>query len=328
MTGRVRNCIGSRGGLFIALTLLAVSILCAPSAVSASDFDSGRAAFRVKFGDEVTPYRVTGAFVVPGEKLNIGIPAGKTLGLCHLDAGMGRIEERGRNKWIWEAPLEPGDLSIVIRCPELADSMVLNVFVMVPLDNLESGYLNDYCIGEYPSASHNVLPVYAPPKGFIEVTEKNFRREVSPHFRIGQFICKQTGDYPKYLVLRERLILKLELVLENFNAAGYRYDTFHIMSGYRTPHYNKAIGNVKHSRHLWGGAADIYPDNDLDGMMDDLNHDGRIDYRDAEILYEIIDRMGGTPAHKPFLGGLARYKKTSSHGPFVHVDVRGTKARW
>ena len=60
--------------------------------------------------------------------------------------------------------------------------------------------------------------------------------------------------------LRPRLLLKLEMMLEKVNAAGYRCDTFQVMSGYRTPHYNMAIGNVKYSRHVWGGAADIFVD--------------------------------------------------------------------
>jgi uncharacterized protein YcbK (DUF882 family) len=125
------------------------------------------------------------------------------------------------------------------------------------------------------------------------------------------------------------LLLKLELILEKVNEKGYRCDTFHIMSGYRTPYYNKAIGNVKYSRHIYGGAADIFIDeNPKDNMMDDLNQDGKIDYRDAAIIYRIIDDLYGKKFYDPFLGGLARYKKTSNHGPFVHVDVRGRRARW
>jgi uncharacterized protein YcbK (DUF882 family) len=101
------------------------------------------------------------------------------------------------------------------------------------------------------------------------------------------------------------------------------------MSGYRTPYYNKLIGNVKYSRHLWGGAADIFIDeHPEDGMMDDLNGDGRIDCHDAAVLYDIIDQMYGKPWYERFLGGLGRYEKTNSHGPFVHVDVRGFRARW
>lgn len=63
-------------------------------------------------------------------------------------------------------------------------------------------------------------------------------------------------------------------------------------------------------------------------MMDDLNRDGKIDYRDAGVLYDIIDEMYGRTFYVPFVGGLGRYRKSRSHGPFVHVDVRGFHARW
>jgi hypothetical protein len=283
----------------------------------------------VEFRDEVTSYRVTGVFVLPGESLAIGIPTPQTLSPCRLDSPAGRIVERGRNRWTWEAPPEPGDVSLVIRCPEPRDSVVLNAFVMVPFDEIEGGVLNGYCIGEYPDVPLDQISIYEVPEGFVEVTEHNLCTSVSPHFQLGQFLCKQSGDYPKYMVLRERLVLKLELILEKMNEAGYAYETLQVMSGYRTPHYNSAIGNVKYSRHLWGGAADIFADgNPVDGMMDDLNRDGEIDRRDAGVIYDIIEGMSGEPWYAPFRGGLARYNKTSSHGPFVHVDVRGRRARW
>ncbi len=322
----MRGCIRAPAIAVIALVTL---LICAGWRASAGEFNSGRAAFPVKFADEVTPYRVTGVFVLPGERLEIEVPDDETLSACGLDAAAGRIVGGGRNRWTWEAPQEAGDVSVVIHSPELEDSVVLNVFVMVPFGNLNGDHLNGYCIGEYPSIPLKQLPMYECPTGFVEVTEDNLCTPVSPHFQLGQFICKQSGAYPKYLVLRERLVLKLELILEKINEAGYRYETLHVMSGYRTPHYNQAIGNVKYSRHLWGGAADIFVDGaPLDGMMDDLNRDGKIDYRDADMVYEIIDRMYGKPWYAHFLGGLAKYKKTLSHGPFVHVDVRGTRARW
>jgi hypothetical protein len=46
------------------------------------------------------------------------------------------------------------------------------------------------------------------------------------------------------------------------------------------------------------------------------------------VLYDIIDNMYGHPLYEALVGGLARYKKTSKHGPFVHVDVRGKRTRW
>jgi len=171
--------------------------------------------------------------------------------------------------------------------------------------------------------------MYRVPDGFIEITEQNKDTLISPHFYLSQFLCKQEGDYPKYLVLRKRLLLKLELLLEKTNDAGYKCETFSIMSGYRTPYYNKAIGNVKYSRHIYGGAADIFIDcNPADGIMDDLNGDGKINIKDAGVLYDIIDKMYGISSYIPFIGGLGRYKRTSAHGPFVHIDVRGFFARW
>lgn len=209
------------------------------------------------------------------------------------------------------------------------DSIILNVFVMLPFKELKGEYLNGYRIGRYPSTPLKGLSIYKVPKGFIEVTKENEEIFMTPHFQLKQFVCKQESNYPKYIVLRERLLLKLELILERVNEKGYPCKTFNIMSGYRTPYYNQVIGNVKYSRHLWGGAADIFIDeNPCDQVMDDLNRDGRIDYHDAKVLYDIIDSMYGKPWYSKFLGGLAWYKKTSSHGPFVHVDVRGYKARW
>jgi hypothetical protein len=60
--------------------------------------------------------------------------------------------------------------------------------------------------------------------------------------------------------------------------------------------------------------------------MDDLNRDGRVDTRDARFLASIVDRI--EHEHPDLVGGIGIYPATSAHGPFVHVDVRGVKARW
>jgi hypothetical protein len=207
--------------------------------------------------------------------------------------------------------------------------MILNVFVMVPADNVKGEYLGEYRIGKYPKEAYKGLDIYTPPRGFVKVTQGNSRTLISPHFRLSQFVCKQEGGFPKYVVLREELLLKLELILTRANEAGIHCSTFTVMSGYRTPFYNRSIGNVKYSRHLWGGAADIFVDeNPRDDLMDDLNGDGVINWRDAAVIYDIIDGLYGKRVYEPYIGGLARYRKTASHGPFVHVDVRGFRARW
>ena len=44
--------------------------------------------------------------------------------------------------------------------------------------------------------------------------------------------------------------------------------------------------------------------------MDDLNRDGKIDYRDAAVVYDIIDDLYGRPFYARFLAGLARRPPT------------------
>jgi len=47
-----------------------------------------------------------------------------------------------------------------------------------------------------------------------------------------------------------------------------------------------------------------------DNLMDDLNRDGKIDYRDAAVVYDIIDDLYGRPFYARFLAGLARRSPT------------------
>ena len=299
------------------------------NAASPEKFTSDRASFSVKFKEEISPYRVIAAFVLPNEIINLEvIDSGKNQAYP-IKIPDGKLTQITNKKWQWQAPIQKGLYPLVISNEISSDSVTLNIFVIVPFKDLQDEELNGYQIGKYPTKPLKNLQIYKPPKGFIEVTKEIEETAISPHFKLNQFLCKQKCDSCRYLVLEERLILKLELILEKVNKKGYSCNIFHIMSGYRTPHYNKSIGNVKYSRHCWGDAADIFIDEDpKDEMMDDLNKDGKINHKDARVLYDIIDEMYGEPGYENFVGGLGRYKKTSSHGPFVHVDVRGYRARW
>jgi hypothetical protein len=294
------------------------------------EFSTQKADFSVHFKNLEIPYKIMSIFVMPEEivKLRINADHSKPQWFS-IRSSHGQINPVKKNQWQWHAPRLPGLYSLIVSEGQKKDSMLLNIFVMVPRKHQQGEYLNGYRIGNYPRIQFRGLPNYKPPRGFVEVTADNAETMISPHFKLKQFLCKQNGKYPKYLVLNDNLLLKLELILSEVNARGYRCDTFHVMSGYRTPYYNEAIGNVKYSRHIYGGAADIFIDeNPKDEMMDDLNHDGKIDYKDAAVIYEIIDKLYGESFYQGFVGGLARYKKTVNHGPFVHIDVRGRRARW
>jgi hypothetical protein len=292
-------------------------------------FDAGKADFSVSWKSYEIDYKIMSIFVLPNEEIVISIPPKYRNGIIIFNASGGLITPISDYDWKWKAPTTTGMEKLIIRNENSNDSIVLNAFVMVPITKMDGEYLNGYRIGIYPSKPYRGLDNYMPPRGFIEIPNSDFDVNLSPHFRLQQFICKQESSYPKYIILRTALLVKLELILQSVNAAGYQCNTFRILSGYRTPFYNELIGNVKYSRHMWGGAADIFIDeNPKDDMMDDLNKDGKINWRDAAIIYEIIDEMYGKSFFMPFVGGLGRYKKTPSHGPFVHIDVRGFRARW
>ena len=281
------------------------------------------------FKELLSSYRTVGIYVLPRDTLTIEVVHGPENATYSMLTTNGEATRRKIKKWSWEAPDQTGLYPFNIVEHTTGDSINLHVFVMVPFDRIRDGYLNGYRIDSYPTILFKSLPIYKPPSGFIEVTRENEDTLIAPHFTLKQFLCKQESSYPKYVVLQEKLLIKLESILEKVNGSGYRCDTLHIMSGYRTPYYNKAIGNVKYSRHIYGGAVDLFIDeNPPDGMMDDLNGDGTIDYRDAAIIYHSIDSLYGHSWYESLIGGLARYKKTNAHGPFVHVDVRGFRARW
>ena len=78
-----------------------------------------------------------------------------------------------------------------------------------------------------------------------------------------------------------------------------------IISGYRSPERNAAVGGADKSQHLEAKAADI-----------------KIAGVPTEEIYNRIDKLISQGKIKQ--GGLGKYIKSG----FVHYDVRGTKARW
>jgi len=188
--------------------------------------------------------------------------------------------------------------------------------------------MNGYRIGQYPSQANGHSEIYPQPRGFIEVTEDNVDHRLMPHFTLRQFICRQDGAYPKYVVLDERLLIKLEVLLARVNLEGFACHTLSVSSGYRTPYYNQRLGNAKYSLHMWGRAADIFVDGNGDHKMDDLNRDGKNNMSDVRRLIAMVEQLDEEPRHHDKIGGLGLYDRTEKHGPFVHIDVRGERARW
>lgn len=203
---------------------------------------------------------------------------------------------------------------------------------LLPFSDKTAGRIGQYKIGYWPAERRRLRNAsYANPAGFIQVTPENQDTRVSEHFRLRDFLTHdQQKVWPKYLVLREELIDKLELVIADLEAHGVEVTHMSVMSGFRTPQYNaKGVGKkgrASNSRHLFGDAADVFVDNNRDGRMDDLNRDGRIDSRDAAVIRASVDRI--EQEHPSLTGGVGLYRSTRAHGPFAHIDVRGSRARW
>jgi len=203
---------------------------------------------------------------------------------------------------------------------------------LVPFAEKKRGMLGTYRMGSWPAEQRGASSErYGNPPGFIRVTPENQDTRVSEHFRLRDFLTKdQTKVWPKYLVLQEGLIDKLELVIGALSQRGITVSRMSVMSGFRTPQYNErgvgAGGRAQNSRHQYGDAADVFVDNDGNGGMDDLNGDGRVTIADARFLAQVVEQV--EQAHPKLTGGVGVYSATSAHGPFVHVDVRGTRARW
>lgn len=203
---------------------------------------------------------------------------------------------------------------------------------MRPFADKVKGRIGSYRIGFFPAEQRAArAAAYRNPEGFLEVTAGNADTPISEHFRLRDFLTKDQGAvWPKYLVLREPLVDKLELVLDELRSMGIAANRLRVMSGFRTPQYNQqgvgAGGRVQDSRHQYGDAADVYVVNGTRDWMSDLNGDGRVDTRDARVLASAAERV--EQKHPELMGGIGIYTATSAHGPFVHIDVRGNRARW
>jgi uncharacterized protein YcbK (DUF882 family) len=171
---------------------------------------------------------------------------------------------------------------------------------------------------------------YANPVGFIEVTPDNADLRLSTHFTLAHFVTHdQERTWPKYVVMKEELIDKLELVLIALRDQGVSTEHVVVLSGFRTPQYNQKAafeGAAYASRHQYGDAADVIIDADRNGRMDDLNRDGAVNFADTDVINRAVERV--ERKYPELIGGLGLYRAMGPSGPFAHIDVRGTRARW
>jgi hypothetical protein len=265
---------------------------------------------QILLNGEEMPDSVWHYSVLPGETVTIST---QTNDLHYVDGQL------IGNSWV--APMTSGVHRLTVKNSNDVETAKITLFVLTPSSEISSkGYIGKYRIGKYPRNT---------PEGFIRLDKKDVSLPVSPNFKVGQFLCKQQPKvWPKYLLVSSDNLERLETLLEDLNEKrDTQADTLFVMSGYRTPFYNSAIGSAKFSRHMYGDAADVYVDTKpRNGTMDDLNRDGKITKADADFLYDYAQDL--FDVEQLTEGGLGSYKANAVHGPFVHIDARGRPARW
>lgn len=114
-------------------------------------------------------------------------------------------------------------------------------------------------------------------------------QRLSEHFQAREFACSCCG----MALVHPELVRKLQGLRSAIGAPVY------VTSGYRCAGHNAAVGGAQNSYHLFGMAADIW----VEGI------------RPLQ-LAELAERIG--------FDGIGIYPGQG----FLHVDVRGYRARW
>ncbi len=222
----------------------------------------------------------------------------------------------------WTAPRGHGVFDLTVS----SDRGVQGYTILIPVESCRwrTPTLNSFPIGYYGDGNTREHI----PGSFVELDRASSGARLSTHLVLGEFLGHIEGEYPQYIVLDLALVDKLEALLAEIAPSYPEPLDIHVMSGFRTPAYNRDIGNeTDFSMHLYGKAADIwvegFPPNNL---MDDIDRNKRIDFSDGEMLVDAVRRIeaGGSVS----VGGTASYRWTPQHGPFVHIDVRGRPAVW
>jgi len=122
--------------------------------------------------------------------------------------------------------------------------------------------------------------------------------KLTENFALHEFKCRDGSVVP------EELIENVKELAENLQVLrAHIGKPIIVISGYRSPKYNRKIGGARKSQHMKATAADIV----VPGMKPD------------EVREEILQLIKDGKMKK---GGVGRYTT------FIHYDVRGWNARW
>lgn len=117
----------------------------------------------------------------------------------------------------------------------------------------------------------------------------NFK--ISKNFNLQEFEC--TDPNHRHVMIDDELVEKLQVLRERLGKP------LTINSAYRCPKRNKDVGGASNSQHMYGKAADV--------SIHNIS-------MPIEKLRDLAEEIG--------FDGIGLYNS------FIHLDVRGYKARW
>ncbi len=285
---------------------------------TSSDPSPARPAFGLSVnGVPLPPDRL--AFIsMPGDVVTLSSPVDSLSWSVDFDTD----PATGTGSYTFTLPRRHGIHTLTVTDGEAMESY--SIIVPVETSRWRTTSLNSFPIGSYGDGCTR----QDNPDFFVELTPGSSGARVSTHLTLGDFLCHIEGSYPQYMALDLRLADKLEKILLQICESYPEATSIHLMSCFRTPVYNEQIGNeTSFSQHLYGGAADMwiegYPSNTL---MDDIDRNKRVDVYDGEYLVDLVRILEARG--EVAVGGASAYRWTGTHGPFVHIDVRGSAACW
>ena len=129
----------------------------------------------------------------------------------------------------------------------------------------------------------------------IKTYKRGSKEKLSKNFSVAELLCKGSGCC-KTGKVDEKLVEILQNIRDHFEKP------VHISSAYRCSKWNKAVGGVSGSYHLYGQAADIKVE----------------DVAPADVA-KYAESIG--------VLGIGLYE-TDADGHFVHIDTRTKKSFW
>jgi uncharacterized protein YcbK (DUF882 family) len=223
------------------------------------------------------------------------------------------------------APEAPGMYHLaLLRDGQRRVMSQVTVAVLVPFAEKLGSTLNGYRIGTY-LAERVTGRHHDAPEGFLEVGPNDVDLPVTTHLRVADFLNHDgQSSWPRYVALQPKLLDKLELViaqvrrLQGSDSSDVRSLALDVHSGFRTPSHNVTVRrSARDSRHQYGDAADV---------TIDANFDGRYTAADSRLVALAVEMV--EQDHPELRGGMGLYTSRRYSTPYVHIDARGTRARW